>query len=804
MAILDWLREKAAPWLGPKLSRDRKPAWMLGSEKIKAQLTGFAGQFWFLPYIDTYTQETEAIRQMYPVMLRDSTVKAALFSKLFNVASLDLDVQPDGDGPRAKKVAGWVRWALLHSRGGIRGLVENTVFPAALNGFGLAEKVWGYVEHGEYRGNVGLAALKSKDPKIFRLGEDQYRNLGGVWSILKSMEFYPISNFVFVQHMPLYGANVGTSDLRAAYRAFWMIDTVEKLRMIGLEKWGSPFLVGKYGDANTDKAPLDAALANVKRGTWISIPESAQVEAVAIANLGTSDYSATIKDLMHEITLGINFATLQSLEGNITGARAATQVHRDMSELPVWYIQDLFTSAINDQLVPDLVDLNMVGAGYPQVSLGGINDTELKASLEIDDGLRNRLGMTLSEKELHKKYRRQPPDDPQDALAPPSSPLPGGPFSPNGSNGNAPAGSQADSGYQDRSQLQDGDEEQQFDDDTDDMSDDDGSDDYAEPPDPKAGAGSPPASDDVALAGKDGANASRLLASSIHKGSRTLSEIASEAVARLLKSARPQSAKNLFNAAERQQLADAIAATNTTADLLGRARIHQRAEKVKSGLKLFAEDATPFEKFDESPVTPLPPSRAIEYFRGLFPSLKVPARLVGQHERQAFTLAKATEDELLGRVQNAIGKALETGEIGQGQAAVTRLLDDAGAGDESNAYSEMVFRTNMLESYNVGAQRQLAEPKMAELFPVYQYLGIADGRERPRHHVHFDRYYDSSVPFAEVRDSVAGKFDGFNCRCSFAPVGADEWADLQAKGQRVATFDEVNIFTRRAKRMGGR
>jgi hypothetical protein len=810
VGVLQWLRDKGAPWIGNKLSRDRRPAWMLGREKVKASLHGVAGQFWFLPYLDSYTQETELIRKSYRWMLRDSTVKSALFSKLWNVASLDLDVQPDGDGPRAKKVAGWVRWALLHSCGGLRGLVENTVFPACLEGFSIAEKVWGYTEHGEYRSNVGLAALKAKDPDIYRLMEDQYRNLGGITAILLANEFFPISNFVYIQHMPLYGASVGTSDLRAAYRAYWMIDTAEKLRMIGLEKWGSPFLVGKYGDAATDKPPLDAALSQVKQGTWISIPESAQIEAMSIANLGTSDYSATIKDLMHEVTLGISFATLQSLEGNVTGARAATQVHRDQSELPVWYTCSLLEGAINEQLVPDLVDLNMVGAGYPLVTIGGINDTELKASLEIDAGLLQ-MGLPLSRKATYGRYRRQRPEDQTDTLKPEpaatsagggGSPL-DGLFSTNGhSNGNGmipPAGSQADDDHETRPNLGETDEESQFDD----------ADDYAEPPDPKAGAGVTPATrGDVALAGHDGAAAAKLLANSVRLGTRALGEIARDAVKRLLKSPHPLKVKTLFTADERLGLADALAACNSTADLLGRSRIQERADKVRSGVKMFAEDPTPFSAFDDTtPIQPLSPRKALDYFRRLFPRLGVQADRFGTlHERAAFTLAKGTDEELLTRVQNAISEALESGEVARGPRTIAKILDNAGVSEGNPQYSEMVFRTNMMDSYNSGTSRELATKGMRELFPVWKYLGISDGRERASHAVHFNKYYPSSVTFAEVRDSVKGKFDGYNDRCTSAPIADFEWAELQAKGEKVSTFGDeggMTIFDAPPRRMPG-
>src|SRR5262245_49797687 len=94
---------------------------------------------------------------------------------------------------------------------------------------------------------------------------------------------------------------------------------------------------------------------------------------------------------------------------------------------------------------------------------------------------------------------------------------------------------------------------------------------------PKNGqATSPDDFAEVAPAGPDGAKVLELLAQAKKRGAATLGHLTRQAVSRLLGRDQPATATKLFNASERQQLATMIAATNATAELLGRARIRRR------------------------------------------------------------------------------------------------------------------------------------------------------------------------------------------------------------------------------------
>jgi SPP1 gp7 family putative phage head morphogenesis protein len=132
----------------------------------------------------------------------------------------------------------------------------------------------------------------------------------------------------------------------------------------------------------------------------------------------------------------------------------------------------------------------------------------------------------------------------------------------------------------------------------------------------------------------------------------TLAAVCAPAVARLLANA--GKGKALFNQQELDTLAEALAGTLAAADLLGRARLR---ELVRSpGTRRFA-DAQPVAAFAEfaDPIPVLSPEAALDYFRGLVPTLGVDPQRYGEDmRRQAFTLAVATEQTLLDKVKGAL------------------------------------------------------------------------------------------------------------------------------------------------------
>lgn len=188
----------------------------------------------------------------------------------------------------------------------------------------------------------------------------------------------------------------------------------------------------------------------------------------------------------------------------------------------------------------------------------------------------------------------------------------------------------------------------------------------------------------------------------------------------------------------------------------------------------------------DPPKKPLPPRQALDYFTRLVPKLGTdPERFADRLERQAFTLAVATEKELLKKVQGFIADKLSTGEqFRAAPAQIDELLDAAGVGPRSKDYSRMVFRTNAMDSYNAGYERERTDPDVIATFPVWEYSNPVDSRSRPHHAERNGRYYPADVPFVQVRGE--GIEDASNCRCMSIAVDKWDWKELKAAGARIA------------------
>jgi hypothetical protein len=421
--LLNFLRDSAGGWPGPAHAGQSPAGSIVQQEQVKGGPPGIILP-WFLPYVDDVTGETAAARLAYRKMWNDPNVKSAVLGKILDVAALDLRTHPANPRHAAdRRIADFVDWDLNERiKGCMPEVVWSILSGGCTDGYSVSEKIIVREERGKWSGKWPLARLKNK-----RVGDDVVIKTDPHLNIVSLMglrynagaEWHP-SRFLIYQHLPLFGSPVGMSDFRAVYSRYWMLDTVIKLRAVAAEKSAMPFLVGTYS-TTSQQSTLESMLGRVRSQVWASVPEGVKIEAINIAGAADTIFSGFIRDLKHDIFLGIQGAVLQALEGTITDGRGNSSVHRSTADLLVWFLAHSLAALINDRdsgLVRDIVDLNFVSSEYPRVTLSGIDLAELEAELRIDQGLHG-MGVPLSLEEAYEKYsRKRPnPDDPADALS---------------------------------------------------------------------------------------------------------------------------------------------------------------------------------------------------------------------------------------------------------------------------------------------------------------------------------------------------------------------------------------------------
>lgn len=402
-------------WLS-KVRPGTPAAAELTHEKVRGSIAFSGNQVRFLPWIDGSTiEETTEMRLAYRQMLKEPAVKAAFWKKILSVAQLDIQIHPASDSPADKLVADFVHDVLTGCAGGTRRIVTNILAGALMDGFSVCEKVWRVQDRGRWRGKVVLKAVKAKDTQWLELLGDTYRNVLYVRD-LRTSTCYPIDNFVHYAHQSLFETPLGQSDFRAAYRAYFIMQTAWQLRAIAMERYSLPMMKGTYKRGQDDlRDAIEQALEQARGQGWISLPEGAAVEVINLAAKWEADFQAAIRDLQADMVLAIEGATLQMLQGTVADGRGNSQVHQQGAEILAWYLSAEAAEVIKAQLIPTIVDLNFAGADYPTATLSSVNDADLANSLAVDKGLLD-MGLPLSRKATYEKYSRQPPADPTDVL----------------------------------------------------------------------------------------------------------------------------------------------------------------------------------------------------------------------------------------------------------------------------------------------------------------------------------------------------------------------------------------------------
>ena len=289
---------------------------------------------------------------------------------------------------------------------------------------------------------------------------------------------------------------------------------------------------------------------------------------------------------------------------------------------------------------------------------------------------------------------------------------------------------------------------------------------------------------EFALAGKDGRRVGELLRAAERRGREAFARLTEQAVRRLLADPQPATAPVLFSDEELNELKRVIAATTSTADLLGRARVQRLAANAREqeSVGRFAEpDFDAFSVFDDSPDVDSPEA-AVDWFRTRVNTLDLhPERYAPRAYRQAAIVATAADEVLLQRIKDVIAKKLATGQ--GGPADVQELLDAAGVSTRNPNYADAVVRTSLTTSYMEGQAAELSTPTMQDMFPCWVWHTIVDGRERDTHRSRDGKYYPSTARFTDVRGHSPE--ETINCRCSCSPVSRAEWERLQRQGVRL-------------------
>ena len=752
------------------------------------------------PYLRSYNPDnlvkSKGISiQIYQEMTREPFVKAALQQKTTSLLSVPWGIKPASNSAEHVEHAKFVTWNFKNLIGGFaRDIWE--MCDALVAGYSVQEKVYEEILDGEYAGKVRLAALKSKDPLYFGFAFDPYMNLlpeGVIVTHTAANEMekpLPSDKFFIFSFLKKYENLYGQSDLRAAYRAFTIKDTAWKLRSIYMERFSGNSLKGKYPRTGTkaqqaeNRDKLVEIFKAWQNETGVAIPEDLEIEVLQIATSSDSEYARAMADCNVDIAVGILGETLTLNEGRKTGARNMGEIHKEVVDLFVLFLDMILTADINEQIVRDIIDTNYANVTeYPEFYFYPREDYDPVAFGQAVQSWQA-AGAEVSKAWFYEKVRMPIPSGEDDILKPrpqavstagfgtsPNNSPPGSGGPPEKENGVSREGApdqgrgQAPDAKEDTTKLSEGTETR-------------GSDGYYRELDKFEKFAEIPKVDlrlkrltDKAL------DISRPAYEKIFayvlkqvENKNILTTVDYEAAARVAVNPAP--------------LKDSIFRALLTSHMMGRGDgvINMQNQGYDFGkVKKFAEIAFDWEVLDE----PFTPEDAVKFFSGKVPMTREEFdALTEKLMSEAFYVTGLEKLAIEKDVKALLTKALKNGmtleefkfRLNEMQIKyATPAYGREGTVGEGilDYHAETVFRTNMMDAYNQGRREMYGDPDVREYFPAYEYTAIMDGRTRETHAAMDGAVFKAADPIWDRIWPAAG----YNCRCTVITINKYDFTE---------------------------
>lgn len=288
------------------------------------------------------------------------------------------------------------------------------VFSALAFGFSVSEKVYTSIEVDGVR-RVGLRALLTRDPRTFEFYTDAY----GILSAIKQranggLQDVDQDRVVHCAHNAEMDRYYGQSELKAAYRSYYVKDVVSKLWPIYLERFAGGFLVANEPAAGplSEKArgELQALVRNARNVSGIVLPPGVELEAVMPAS--TDQYEKAIQ--FHDLAIAKALLVPNLLGVSHTGQTGAYSQSQTQLEAFMWHINALgqsFAEVLNKQLFRDLGDQNWGDGTYPDFRFkrGTMDDAKWLATTWASFVEANIAVSTLEDESFLRKLLGMPP-----------------------------------------------------------------------------------------------------------------------------------------------------------------------------------------------------------------------------------------------------------------------------------------------------------------------------------------------------------------------------------------------------------
>lgn len=405
--------------------------------------------------------------EIYRAMMEDDQIKVCVDLRKQARLSTPWEILPGAeDNPQAKEMAEFVEYNLRRIRGTFEDRLYK-IYSAIEYGFSISEKIFEVIPDGKYKGMIGLADIKSREPFNYDFKVDAHGNMLGLVYIgatpggtnnagafftpgggfgsrqnngsarnqepqMGTLENpFPPEKFIIYSYNMEFSNWYGRSDLLAAFRHYQAKKHVLKFWNIYLERYASPFLIATYKrDVGLTPKSLEAVddfIRNLSARQGMRVSDAITITPIQFSASNTDIYEKSIEASNRFMAHALLFPNLMGFtDQSKTGSYSLGQKHYDAF---VWVLEklgrDTTETIVGEQIIKQLIDYNYPDVDdelYPKFSFLSIEEESIKMRADILNVLKN-SGLINPEEEWIRDFLTLPQRDPNLPLVDPAANL---------------------------------------------------------------------------------------------------------------------------------------------------------------------------------------------------------------------------------------------------------------------------------------------------------------------------------------------------------------------------------------------
>ncbi len=380
-------------------------ALMFRAEELRAD-SGYYEPYTLRPYNPDIIVQKKGDFSTYDNMRRDDQIKSVLWLKKYMVLSTGWEIETKDEDSQGEIVT-FLTKVLTDLNKPDFGDALIGMLTQLDYGFSITEPVFTFNEENK----IYLKKLKTRAPHTFEFNTDKFGNLKNILQHTadEDITINP-AKVIHMTHQSDFDNPYGTSDLQAAYRAWFSKDIMIRFWNIYLERFGNPHVIATVPGnlKQTDKNDLMDTLKNLQAKTGIRVPEGVDLKLLFPPS-GNTDFERAIDKHNMMISRSMLIPDLIGIGGKAVsgGSFALGEKHFEMFFMTIEKDKKGLERAINRQIIQPLCLWNFgLKEEYPEWKLNEIADKDKKDLLALwVDAVKGKLWKPTDEEINH--FRRK-------------------------------------------------------------------------------------------------------------------------------------------------------------------------------------------------------------------------------------------------------------------------------------------------------------------------------------------------------------------------------------------------------------